>query len=317
MIRSFTIMVFLLFSKNILSQNLISNPGFEDTLDCWTWWNNGNLPALPCIGWYESIGTADFWSLSYTQGCGTAPFPNNPTFGYQKPRNGDCCVGFGFLIFPNGNDRECITSKLVDSCKYGRNYQVSFYVNAANNAKIVIDKIGAYFSKDSLNPDSNYMFKILPQIENQSGNILLDTANWMQVKGSFIAKGGEQFITIGCFRPDSNLTIDSTNNWSQPLGYYFLDDISVIDCTASSINEVAALEIQLLNNAATHTLTVTCEGISAYNIITMDGKTILSQHTNVPQPKIEIDIGTLARGIYIVQVADKRKRVGYKKFGKY
>ncbi|MBK8845773.1 MAG: T9SS type A sorting domain-containing protein [Bacteroidetes bacterium] len=190
------------------------------------------------------------------------------------------------------------------------------FVSAANDCQFFTDKIGMYFSVDSFYSDTGYYFNVTPQVENTSGNILMDTLNWIEVGGYFIAQGGEKYICLGNFSNIQMTLVDSNYNTNglAPGAYYYIDDISVIDCTASSINEIPALEFQLLNNAARHTLTVTSESISEFTILALDGKKVKSQYYHKEESKIEIDIGSLARGMYLLQVMDKRKRLGYKRF---
>lgn len=66
-----------------------------------------------------------------------------------------------------------------------------------------------------------------PQIKNKK--IILDTANWVEISGMFKAKGGEKYIIIGDFEPntlyDPNLYIRV-----EPIGYGVflrLDDVSL------------------------------------------------------------------------------------------
>jgi gliding motility-associated-like protein len=96
----------------------------------------------------------------------------------------------------------------------------------------VIDAIGAYISVDSANFSFCEISPFLPQIENPLGNIISDTVNWTEISGEYIATGGEQFITIGSFYPDSIIhiaygdTIHPPGAWP----YYFVDDVYVYLC---------------------------------------------------------------------------------------
>ena len=197
---------------------------------------------------------------------------------------------------------------------FNHKYYTSFYVNVCNNCQIHIDKIGAYFSIDTINPDSNYLFNLNPQIENPANLMLSDTMNWMEVSGFFIANGGEQFITLGCFRPDSALTMDSALIWSEPGAYYFLDDISVIDCTAITLNELPELQVNAWYNAIDKTIKInTIENNLSFRLINMMGKIVI-------QDKLiqnEISAAALSRGVYMLVVEDKRYRRRVFKVGVY
>ena len=104
-----------------------------------------------------------------------------------------------------------------------------------------------YFSDTSIYQFSGSNFPYIPQIENPISNIITDKVNWVEINGSFIASGGEQFINIGNFYP-RNLT----NVLIQPNGcsnyyaysYYYIDDVYVYDCD-SIVNAEAGNNLQI------------------------------------------------------------------------
>ncbi|MBK8845012.1 MAG: T9SS type A sorting domain-containing protein [Bacteroidetes bacterium] len=295
-----------------MNQNLVFNPSFEDTVSCSVW--NNSWPKLPCVGWYQSINSPDYFSYVYTNGCGSVPLPST-LLGFQYPHSGFAYAGFATSLFPNLiNSKELVTGKLVDSLKSQHKYFVQLFLSSCNNCHISIDKIGAFFSIDSINPDSNYLFNLNPQIENNSGNILSDTMNWMEVSGFFIANGGEQFITLGCFRPDSSLKFDSIQSWLEPSAYYLLDDVSVIDCTATSLNELPELQINPWYNAIDKAIKInTTENNLSFTLINAMGKVVMQD--NLVQN--EISAAALSRGVYMLVVEDKRYRRRVFKVGVY
>lgn len=306
--------ILLLVTSMTNAQNLVFNPSFEDTVSC-SQWSAIGIPNLPCNYWYQSIGSPDFWSTSYTQWCGQATMPFNAT-GFQLPKTGTSCAGFAASAFPFfTNAKECITGKLNTPLIMGHKYFASFFLNSCDNCRIHIDKIGAYFSADSINPDSSYLFNIIPQVENAKGNIITDTINWTEVSGYFFAQGGEQWITIGCFQPDSSLMFDSIPNWIIPEAYYYLDDVSVIDCTATNIVELNVVEFQLQNNPASSTLNFTSkEKIISCAVFDLLGNKVLIKNFETTISNHAVDVSILKQGMYLLMVEDKNKKVGYKKF---
>ena len=95
------------------------------------------------------------------------------------------------------------------------------------------------FSNIPITTSNYYILNYTPQVTSPSGVFLTDTLNWMQVSGTYTATGGETYITIGSFNSDANTdTIDyGTANGSKQ-AYYFLDDISVVDCSTLGIDEL-------------------------------------------------------------------------------
>jgi len=211
--------ILLCVSVYCKAQNLVLNPSFEDTITCSSW---PGFPQMPCSNWFRPTnGSPDYFNeLYHSLACPSSPVPANP-IGYQYAKTGIAYTGFAtyvapFILGPNG--REYIEGILTDTLKGGHSYCVSFYVVASDKCKYLTDAIGAYISVDSLynyNMDtalSNYT----PQVTNPVGNILSDTLNWTLISGTYIAQGGEKYITIGNFYDNSNTNIDSLNN-SPPL----------------------------------------------------------------------------------------------------
>ena len=218
------------------SQNLVLNPSFEDTILCPT-----TIFPMQCKYWYRAtMGSPDYFSEQPNIFCGTSYVPQSGV-GYQYARTGIAYVGLATLMQPLNpnylNRREYIGGELSDTLKQGHEYCVSFYVSVAEELKYVTDGIGLYLSVDSaVDYTININLSFIPQIENPSGNIIYDTLNWVQISGTYIANGGEKYLTIGNFKDDANTAIDSTSA-SLIESYFFIDDVSVIDCTVG-INEV-------------------------------------------------------------------------------
>ena len=233
--KKLTIYLCLFFASKADAQNLVLNPSFEDTIAC-----TGTY-AMQCKYWYwATYGSPDYFSEQPDIFCGTSYVPQSGG-GYQYARTGIAYVGLGVYtkhVSPNHiNRREYVGGELSDTLKQGHEYCVSFYVSVAEELKYVVDGIGLYLSVDSaVDYTINTNLSFVPQISNPAGNIIYDTLNWVQISGTYIANGGEKYLTIGNFKDDANTAIDSTSA-SLIESYFFIDDVSVIDCTVG-INEV-------------------------------------------------------------------------------
>ncbi len=222
----FSIIVIPLFAQ----VNLVPNPSFEDTTYCPT----GNVNKA--TDWFSpSLGTPDIFRDSGNIGAcwescewiGVANYSNGG--GYQFPRTGRTYAGFKTLGSSPGATREYISIKLSDTLEAGRKYCVSFYTSLANYSGYAFDKIGVAFSPIPY-MDCSTSDPIITSngIANQTG-IISDTINWVHVYDTFIATGGELYITLGNFQNDSDLQIVPTGVPSQ-FTYHYFDDISVIYC---------------------------------------------------------------------------------------
>ena len=291
------------------AQNLVLNPSFEDTLPCPT---SVVYPFIKAQYWIQpTAGSSDFFSVDtsciYSGGGGV---PQN-VFGWQNPHSGESYCGFSiYNAPPNQNSREYITGILSDSLITGNKYCISFWISAANNCKYQTDDIGVYFSSDTssfTDYTMNNVLNLIPQVENTQGNILSDTLNWTQVTGDFIAQGGEKFITIGNFKNDANTTLTILSGAIYNFGYYYIDDVSVIDCTVG-INELAlsAKDVTLFPNPCIDEITVEIangfSNILHYEITDVMGKTIC---TGVLKSSKEIiNVSKLNSGVYCLNFSN-------------
>ena len=297
--------LFLIFSFQAKSQNLVLNPSFEDTISC-----TGTY-AMQCKYWYwATYGSPDYFSEQPDIFCGTSYVPQSGA-GYQYARTGIAYVGLGVYtkhVSPNHiNRREYVGGELSDTLKQGHEYCVSFYVSVAEELKYVVDGIGLYLSVDSaVDYTINTNLSFVPQISNPAGNIIYDTLNWVQISGTYIANGGEKYLTIGNFKDDANTAIDSTSA-SLIESYFFIDDVSVIDCTVG-INEVngnlssGKLYPNPANTVVYYENELAADESGKIKLMDMLGKEIKEYNLTKGSNLISIPVSDLAKGIYLVKI---------------
>jgi hypothetical protein len=240
------LLMFCISFFEVQGQNLVPNGSFEDTLRCST-----DSIALTPRYWYSpSCGSPDFYyPTNDNPGCLFNPMPwqgwtyqYNP-FGHQSPHSGLGYVGTRTLD-------EFIAIKLSDTLRTGWQYCVEAYVSLADSAGSGLDLVQFSFTKTPISNydinDTNFWHLDSTDVEaqNQNGNLLIDTANWMLVSDSFTAHGGEQYLIIGNFDYD---TLETQYQVVNPVGYtyYFFDDISVYAC-----GNPAGIEPNILSNFA-------------------------------------------------------------------
>jgi len=224
----YIILLFCGFTIKVNSQNLVVNPSFEDTVLCAL----APDPMRQCVPWFTpSSGSPDYFNNTVTNiqgGCvGVWGAP-----GYQMAKTGNSLCGLS--VYDSGHTfpfREYLEGFLSDTLEAKHTYCVSFYVNLANTSMLAADRIGAYFSVDSVvDYNTATMLPYIPQVQN-TGGVITDTLNWVLVSGSFEAQGGERFITIGNFYTDSNTMVLPVQGGMYNFAYYYIDDVSVEDCT--------------------------------------------------------------------------------------
>jgi hypothetical protein len=308
------ILTLLLGSQGQAQTNLVPNPGFEDTLRCATQINQFQGYVKNWMG----VNNDYFNDSCDVPNLGV---PAN-LWGYQYTHSGLAMAGTTTIYLDSFastyNAREYIYAQLTDTLTGGKKYFVSFYVDGANNTVYTCNDFGASFT---VNPLSlNHLVQhIVPQIQNDPiNNPLTDTAGWTQVKGWFIASGGEKYITLGNFTPDSLCHIryqrqapNNTYDWR--FAYYYIDDISVtLDTTAAGIVTLSAPKADVRvyptpndgNMTVDYVLQNTHE--ARFELYDLCGKLIDSRMLDPNKPNLSVSENDLSKGVYIYHViADK------------
>ena len=217
------------------AQNLVPNPGFEESDTCSTRGFGVEGPSY----WFSANGTSDHLQscLPYGNALG---LPLN-FFTFQFPFEGGSCAG-RWTYYQNGpaEYREWIMAPLLEPLVPGQTYWCSFRANAAfgGNAEypqiwLANDKVGMLFTMqdrpwiwgDPYPAPPNHAHILYPQI-------LADTVGWTLVSGSFVADSAYQYVMIGQFF--SNALTDTLHfadpssvfPW-YPWGYTLVDAVCV------------------------------------------------------------------------------------------
>lgn len=144
--------------------------------------------------------------------------------------------------------------------------------------------------------------------------MLSDKEGWMLISGTFIAQGGEKYITIGNFQSDSQTNIDTIASDTLPdVGNYYIDDVSVTQCDTTSIDEASAASIGLtvFPNPATGIVTITAKKGDEIIISDLTGRKIKTLENF--QGTINFSIAGIEAGIYFVLLNEKGHLVGKQK----
>lgn len=228
--------ILILFSHPLKSQgqNLVYNGSFEEYYSCPVSndLNNGQLELIK--GWWKpTMGTSDYFNRCNN---GVVGIPDN-FWGHQEAFHGDGYVGLVPIeLYPTGAivGYEYIQTKLKIPLKPCYEYHFSMFVSMADYSTHSIGKLGALFSIDT--NFNNYVdwniIDLPPQIINSTTPIG-DTITWIKIEGSFFAKGGEKFLTIGYFSNDvANDSIFFQYLPALPgqfVPYYYIDSVSLYE----------------------------------------------------------------------------------------
>jgi hypothetical protein len=299
---SLTIIFSLIISFLFAQQNLVPNWSFEDTISCPQPQGAAFYSYTP--PWFSpTLNTPDILNEC-------TPWPNNIPYNngtFQYARTGK---GMADFIWNYSWSCDYLSIKLLSPLNKNEKYCVEFYVNLENWAYLAIDRIGAYISLDSIHISTYSYLPFIPQIENPAGNIITDTLNWTLISGEYIASGGEQYITIGCFGPDSLVQTVVNDSIHGDFTHYCLDDVSVYYCgdDTTGINGIKKSEINftVFPNPATNELTIdfTLTDKSYFELYDLIGTKRKAVTLDSGSQTKRIDLTDIVSGLYFYSVVD-------------
>jgi len=240
MMRKIILHIILLFGLDInlsAQVNLVPNPSFEYFTTCPT----GLSQLAYAYPWFApSVGTPDYYNSCNT-GVVSVPFQST---NYQPARTGVAYAGAGVV----SSYREYISCRLNDSLIKDKSYCVEFYINLTNATFFVPSDslvIGMYISNDSIFDSTSGILPYSPQIYTAYSLSVNDTVNWTRISGTYLASGGESFITLGIYYSDNSIGGG---------GYFYFEDVSIIECNDDTIVSITIPNVFTPNNDGTNDL---------------------------------------------------------------
>ncbi len=302
------------------AQNLVLNPSFEDHISC-----PDDYMMLP-NNWHTCSGTPDYFNAcDDTLVLNSFGVPSNG-FGYQYAFDGNAYCGFYSLSFTDTNYKEYLGCRLLNPLIIGQKYYVSFHVIRANGVgvKMATNNIGLLFSTISYqdnNPNSIWGIPTNNFANIVDTNIITDSHNWTNIKGSIIADSAYQYIQIGIFFDVAHIDTLLYGNpiWLNQVAYYFLDEVCVstdsLTCNPIDAIKEINLKEELINiypNPTTNDIAIESFPLQAIIEITnIQGQLVRTFATT--GDKTNVDVSALPSGVYIIKVATE-KGVAVSKF---
>ena len=292
------------------AQNLVPNPGFEETDSCTFGLGLGELH-----NWYSAFGTPD-----HLQGCqpyGSANGLPLSIFTFQYPFEGNSCMGMFTIDAHTGTEyREWVMVPLLGTLSPGQTYYCSFRANAAfggNQTYLASSNLGMIFTTydrhwtwgDPYPAALNQAHILYPQI-------LSDTVGWTLVSGSFVADSAYTYLMIGNFFNNAltdTIHFAPTFNASGRYSYALVDAVCVSPdpggCERSQgIGDLGAVVPFVYPNPASAVLMIGNAAGRDAVVLDMLGKRVWSGR--VQHDRFGLDVGSWARGAYVLQVQGTR-----------
>jgi len=295
---------------NAISQcqtiNLIKNPNLEEYTCCPT-----NMTMISCADdWTQplTVSTSDYFNTCAIDSIEYPPL--KPAYLHSFFGN-----GYAGILCDHFTDpfiyREYIQGALTESLIANKCYYLEFWtLLSAYMSTHALDAIGVYLS-DTLPKDLNVNnpFYFSAQISNSIGNIISDTINWTKISGTFIAAGGEKYITIGTFKHENEIIkiqIKPTEPGTDH-SYYYFDNFSLCPCGDTIPDTTKPLKplLEVYPNPAKDDLFILFNdyeqlsslNLEIYNIL---GELVMNGEINSSPVASKINIGKMASGCYVV-----------------
>ncbi len=336
--------------------NLVFNGSFEDYRTC-----PRKVDALGVLtlveGWYQPTrGSADYFNICGSRECGV---PKNK-LGEQAAHSGE---GYCGIYCSKNNYREYIQTRLRRRLHPGDSIQITYYVSLSEESTGAITTMGALFTEESISDTvrgilmhkeqnklsdgvvQTMLRPLTPQVVNFD-TPLTDTRNWQCISGTFVAQGGEQYVTIGNFYTIEQSGYAEPDSLTEllPGAYYYIDDVTVecLKCDPPETDEVNVDSVYLTHEQPAFSVGGTF--IMHDIFFEFDKSTLLQQSyfelmrlttllETYPKMRIEIRGHTDAKGAdsynlrlsenrakavadYLISKGVDAKRIRYKGYGK-
>jgi outer membrane protein OmpA-like peptidoglycan-associated protein len=217
--------------------NLVNNGSFENLKDK----KPKKLGGISTVdGWFSPTGVkADTYRDDTNTPADSKgrPLIGAPisTFGQEDAYEGKCYVGIStYLTSKKQNERSYITGELNTKLTKNKTYCIEFWVSLAEGSKFSSNNIGAAF--DQKRPDEGKEKQLVKRNADvlHPENKVFNSANgWFKVCGTYVAKGGEQYITIGNFESNAKTANEPFKQPKQSKAtavqsaYYYIDNVIV------------------------------------------------------------------------------------------
>ena len=166
---------------------------------------------------------------------------NNIVLDSLDSKDGNCFVRLIIRYWKYFSAQEHIQTRLTNSLEKGTKYKLTFYVRTGEGSNYFTDRIAVALTRDSVESFNIVKKKRYYMIQCKNAILIRDKHffskdfQWQKIELEFIAKGSENFITIGIFANNlvgykrENLFRTGKGDASK-VGYYDFDmfDIKVV-----------------------------------------------------------------------------------------
>jgi hypothetical protein len=298
-------------------QNLVPNPGFENTSPFCYAFAKGDLEKTTESWTSPTLGDPDIYHTKLLPACPNYALgsTNGYSFGKEQPAEGNAMAAIMVYCASCATEtREYLQVVLNEPMMPGQTYAASMKISRAERSKYAVDKLGMLFSETAPSSGDWKCLPFKPQIE-YPGTIFNDTG-WLQLSGMISPTRILKYLTIGNFKNDLETTVSIMNMNLIHSAVYFIDEVSVT-LSPVGIKEMDGIsEIMASPNPVSEKLTI--KGVSGtnYSIHIKDlwGRPVLTKDFITSS---EINTDELQPGTYFYSVFKGQRPVRIEKFIKF
>jgi OOP family OmpA-OmpF porin len=234
--KFFEVLALSFLIPSLHAQNLVSNPGFEESTGCPE--KNGDIKKSISWSTTSAGSTPDYFHRCFykTKAGVEIGVPQNSE-GSRQPHSGDAYAGMAVFFKRSYYGREYLQNKLAEPLEKGVKYKVSLYISLSDSSEFETDHLGFLFT-DVPNgimaqaPEPLLASRRLVTVRNSPA---FQSHQWTWIEAEYRAIGGEAYLIIGSFR--ANMTMkEFRRRIRKPLqpcknhecaAYYYIDDVEV------------------------------------------------------------------------------------------
>lgn len=209
-------------------QNLVPNGSFEEIKK-----DPRRLGSIESAnGWISPTGVrADLFTGNKVEDIAV---PLN-IYGKEDAKDGSSYAGIVTYSYGQKVPRSYVMNKLNAPMKKDLKYCVEFYVSLGEASKYASNNIGIKFSNRALGTDEKLPIYDEPSILEFDNDPITTRYNWVKICGTYVAEGGEKYITIGNFNADGDTEFERMKADKKSdikvkevlAAYYYVDNVSV------------------------------------------------------------------------------------------
>ncbi|MCY7410518.1 MAG: T9SS type A sorting domain-containing protein [Chitinophagales bacterium] len=302
MIKYMPFFILLLFTTNSNAQTeLVPNGSFEIISSC----PEGGNQIEKAIGWFNCGETPDLCNVCNTSILGLGVPLNN--FGFQYASDG---VGYADLstYSVNGYYREFIGAQLNQLLVPGNSYKVSFKCSPGtlNQYSLATNNIGVLFTTVAYSQSNPVPAKNFAHLNIDT--VVTDTAIWTVLSAYWMADSAYKYIMLGNFFSDNQTDTIGTYPFDA-FGYYYIDEVSVIDEGKNAIADFDDQQVYVTWQGDELMIEANGERIDEVLISDAIGSIIYrGNHSSTSCKSIRINLSNTIKGMYVIMIKSEGKQ---------